>query len=175
MSKHSKDLAFHRRMHSKYADEVSALEIEVESLRRALGDSQEEVAADSKNNRELGVRTAQLEAREAEHLRDMLDCQERVVRLLVALRTVVGEVRKVSFGQPIGHIAEIAQAAIQKEEKEGETEQGEGCRCVVGMGKMRWVSVIDSQTCGACREMDGKLVTDQRPPLHDCEHEREGS
>ena len=56
---------------------------------------------------------------EAEHLRDMLDCQERVVRLLVALRAVVTGVEGVRYGEPIGHIRDIAVVAIQKEEKEG--------------------------------------------------------
>ena len=60
--------------------------------------------------------------------------------------------------------------------------EGEGCRCVTqrcgalyDMG-LRWVTVMDDRVCDVCREMNGKLVkTDQRPPLHDCEHEPKGS
>ena len=48
---------------------------------------------------------------------------------------------------------------------------GGGCRCVVDMGKMRWVTVMDEYTCDGCREMNGKRVTDERPPLHDCGNE----
>ena len=111
----------------------------------------------------------------SEILRDMLDCQERVVNLLEALRAIL-----TLYPEPLQRTTQaiaataIARAAIAREEKE-EQPGAEGCRCVVDMGKMRWVSVIDSQTCGACKAMDGKRVTDQRPPLHDCEHEREGS
>ena len=56
---------------------------------------------------------------ETEHLRDMLDCQERIVNLLEALRAVVTGVEGVRYGEPIGHIRDIAVVAIQKEEKEG--------------------------------------------------------
>ena len=176
MAKHSKDLAFHRRMHSKYAEEVSGLDIEVERLRRELDDVGMELLADRKNNRELGVRIVQLEEQGAEHLRDMTHCNQRVMALLVVLREAEDFIVGCDGAQILW---EKIRAAIAREEQEEQPEQdqsdGGGCRCVVDMGKMRWVTVMDGRGCGACREMDGKLVTDERPPLHDCEHEPKGS
>ena len=57
---------------------------------------------------------------EAEHLRDMLHCQERAANLLKALRTILGIFPEALRGTtPIIAATATAKAAIAREEKEG--------------------------------------------------------
>lgn len=61
--------------------------------------------------------------REAEHLRDMLHCQERVVNLLEAARQAEKAFRVVTGTDVLAEIAALGalRAAIEREEKEGQS------------------------------------------------------
>ena len=71
----------------------------------------------------LELRT-EIDQREAEHLRDMLDCQERIVNLLEALRFIMSQRPRTAYANKEGlrerlrNIFTTVAAAIAEEEKE---------------------------------------------------------